>query len=433
MKKYFILFCYLFFLFRLNSISAQKLTLQDAIATALEKNYDIVLAKTDSAIAKRNNTIGNAGMLPDIGLNAGVNYSLNNLHQKYTNGTEIEQNKVNGLSANVSANLDWVLFDGLRMFFAKKRLAMTASFATLQLKDEVQRSIADVIISYFEIVKQKQTILAYEEAIKLAEERLKIATIKVDLGISPKTDALQARVDANARKADLLKQKALLETTKQSLNTLLARNVETDFEVEDTITFNAPLAVQSLQEINNNLAVQAAMVNVDISKQLLKETQAKRSPVIAANLAYNYNYSKSSAGFSLFNQQNGLNVGATFRFPLFNGFNINREVKISKLLVTQAETSAEQIKLQVSLQQKRAARDYGVATESLQLEEDNIEDARENLMISTERFRLSQSTSIEFREAEKSYEDTLLRLVSARYELKKAETELLLLSSKIVE
>lgn len=416
-----------------SSLLAQKLTVQDAVEICLEKNFDIVLARTDSAIAKRNNTIGNAGMLPSISVNAGVNYGLNNLHQKYTNGTEINRNAVNSLNANASANLNWTLFDGLKMFFAKKRLSMQESFSTLLLKDKVQASVADVLNSYFGIVQQKQNVAAYQEALKLAEERLKIATSKVELGVTSKTDALQARVDVNAIKSGLLKQLVLLENTKQALNTLLARNVETPFEVEDSIVFNKELSVQSLQEINNNFAVQAANVQAQISKQLLKETQALRSPVIVGNAAYSYNYSKSAAGFSLFNQQNGLTLGATLAFPIFNGLNLNRQVKIAKMNTLQAETNTEQIKLQVSLLQKKAAREFELAADVLKLEEENIGYARENVMIATERFKLSQSTSIEFREAQKSYEDALLRLVSARYDLKKAETELLRLSGKIVQ
>ena len=416
-----------------NLIAAQTLTLQDAISISLEKNYDIILAKTDSAIAKRNNTIGNAGMLPSISVNSGVNYGLSNLHQKFTNGTEINKNNVNALNANASANLNWTLFDGLKMFFTKKRLSMQESLATLQLKEQVQTSIAAVIIAYSNVVKQQQAVNAYNEAIKLAEERLKIATSKVELGVSAKTDALQARVDANARKAELLKQQALLETAKQNLNALLARNAETAFEVEDSISFNDKITAQSLQEINNNLTVQAALVQAGIAKQQLKEIQAKRSPVIVGNAAYSYTYSKSDAGFSLFNQQNGLTVGATLVFPLFNGLNINREVKIARLNITRAETGLEKIKLQITVQQKKAARDYEVAKQALQLEEENISYAKENVMIATERFKLSQSTSIEFREAQKSYEDALLRLVAARYDVKSTETELLRLSSKIIE
>lgn len=408
------------------------LTLDSAIALALANNYDVVLVKNDSAIAKKNNTIGNAGMLPQISVNGGASYGLTNIDQRFTNGTEIQRNDVASNNANVSANLSWTLFDGLRMFFLKKQLSLQQSLSVFQLRDQIQTTVANVITAYFSVVRQQQVINAYKEAIALAEERLKIASTKVDLGISAKTDALQARIDANARKAELIKQQALLDNTKQALNTLLARNVETPFNVSDSISINSDLSAKSLQEVNNNYTIQAAMAGVSIANQQRKIAQSQRSPVIVGNAAYSYNYAQSAAGFSLFSQNYGLGLGVTLSMPIFNGFNINRQVKVATIEVQSANTRYEQVKLQVAAAAKKAARDFEAAQQTLLLEQENIGYARENIMIAAERFKLSQSTSIEYREAQKSYEDALLRLANARFELKQAETELLRLNNKLV-
>jgi len=415
------------------SANAQSLlSVDSAIAIALQNNYDIVIAKNDSAVAHKNNTVGNAGMLPNLGINAGANYGLSNINQRFTNNTEIARNNVNSTNLNASANLNWTLFDGLRMFFAKKRLSLQESFAVVQLKDKVQNTVAQVITAYFEIVRQQQAVNAYKEAIALAEERLKIANTKVDLGVSGKTDALQARIDANARKAELLKQQVQLDNAKQNLNVLLSRNEETPFEVSNEVAFNDKLSAQSLQQSNSNYTIQAAMASVKIAQQQKRETQALRSPVIVGNASYSYSYAQSDAGFSLFNQNNGLGLGVTLSMPIFNGFNINRQVKVADLQVQTANTLYEQVKLQVAASAKKSVRTYETAKLALALEDENIGYAKENVTIATERFKLSQSTSIEFREAQKSYEDALLRLVNARYELKQAETELLRLNNKLI-
>ena len=421
------------FIFLSLSVNAQSLlTIDSAIALALQNNYDIIIAKNDSAIAHKNNTIGNAGMLPNLSVNGGASYGLNNINQRFTNGTEINRSGVNSTNFNASANLNWTLFDGLRMFFAKKRLSLQESFAVLQLKDRVQNTIAQIITAYYEIVRLQQAVSAYKEAIALSEERLKIATTKFELGVSGKTDALQARIDANARKAELLKQQVLLENAKQNLNVLLSRNEETPFEVTNQVVFNENLSAQSLQQTNANYTIQAAMASVKIAQQQKRETQALRSPVIIGNAAYNYSYAQSDAGFSLFSQNNGLGLGATLSMPIFNGFNINRQVKVASLQVQTSNILYEQVKLQVAAGVKNSARAFENAKIVLVLEEENIGFAKENVTIATERFKLSQSTSIEFREAQKSYEDALLRLVNARYELKQAETELLRLNNKLI-
>ncbi len=434
------IFCFLFhsslliaLIFLSVSANAQsQLTIDAAIALALQNNYDIIIARNDSAIAHKNNTIGNAGMLPNLNVNGGANYGLNNINQRFTNGTEIIRNSVNSTNINVSADLNWTLFDGLRMFFAKKRLSLQETFAVLQLKNSVQNTIALIIVAYYDIVRLQQTVSAYKEAIALSNERLKIATTKFELGVSGKTDALQARIDVNARKAELLKQQVLLDNAKQNLNVLLSRNEGISFEVTNEVVFNENITAQSLQQTNSNYTIQAAMASVKIAQQQKRETQALRSPVIVGNAAYSYAYSQSDAGFVLFSQNNGLGLGVTISMPIFNGFNINRQVKVAGIQLQTSNTRYMQAKLQVAAAVKSSARAFETAKLALVLEEENIGYAKENVTIATERFKLSQSTSIEFREAQKSYEDALLRLVNARYELKQAETELLRLNNKLI-
>jgi outer membrane protein len=68
----------------------------------------------------------------------------------------------------------------------------------------------------------------------------------------------------------------------------------------------------------------------------------------------------------------------------------------------------------------------------LELEEENIQLAKENVAIALERFRQGVSTNLELREAQRSLEEAYNRLISARYNTKVAETELLRLKGELV-
>jgi outer membrane protein len=63
------------------------LTAEQAVAIVLQNNYSILIAKNDNLISQKNNTVGNAGMLPTVSATLGDNYSLTNLNQKFSNGT----------------------------------------------------------------------------------------------------------------------------------------------------------------------------------------------------------------------------------------------------------------------------------------------------------------------------------------------------------
>ena len=59
-------------------LQAQTLPLEEAIKKSLSQNLNIQLTDQSIAIAEEQNSIGNAGMLPTIDLNAGGSYSNSN-------------------------------------------------------------------------------------------------------------------------------------------------------------------------------------------------------------------------------------------------------------------------------------------------------------------------------------------------------------------
>ena len=68
----------------------QKLSQDEAVSIALKNNYDILVARNASDMAKINNTAGNAGMLPNVAVTSSENYSMSNVYQLYTNVPEIK-------------------------------------------------------------------------------------------------------------------------------------------------------------------------------------------------------------------------------------------------------------------------------------------------------------------------------------------------------
>ena len=413
-----------------NLCAQETLTVEQAIELALKNNYDIQIVKNDAEIAARNNTIGNAGMLPRIDATFADNYTLINLNQKFTNGTEINRNDVTGNNISAGVALNWTLFDGLKMFATKGKLKRLAEIGELQFKDEIQTSVANVMNAYYDVVRAQQQVKAIEEAIKISNERAKLADMKFQVGSASKVDLLQAKVDLNEQKSNLLTQRKTIEQRKGDLNTLLAQNIETDFSVTDSIPFTDP---NLSADLDKNFQLQTAMKNIEVAKFEKKEAFSQFLPNLNGNLGYNYNRSNSTAGFSLFNQTYGLNAGFSVNIPLFNGLNTIRQNKIASIQILSSQFNLEKTRFQIKLSNYKALKDFTNAKEQLSLEEQNILLADENQKIALERFRLAQSTAIELREAQISFVNAQTRLVSARYAAKVAETEMLRLQGSLVK
>ncbi len=109
----------LLFLLNGSLFSQNLLTMEEAVKTALENNYGIKLIKVDQVASRLNNTLGNAGFLPDISMNLGRNYNVNNTRQEFFNGDIREGDNVQSNTLNTNIQLNWTIFDGMRMFVRK--------------------------------------------------------------------------------------------------------------------------------------------------------------------------------------------------------------------------------------------------------------------------------------------------------------------------
>ncbi len=170
---------------------------------------------------------------------------------------------------------------------------------------------------------------------------------------------------------------------------------------------------------------------------LLKEKTAERYPVVAFNSAYNYSRTDNKAVVNpftpLFSRNNGFNYGLGISIPILNGYNIKRQIQQSRLDIDYLKIAYQSQEATIHSGINIAFKEYIMQQQALALEEDNIILAKENLLISLERFRLGVSTYLELRETQKSLEDAYTRLLDARYNTKLAEIDLMRLNGNLIK
>lgn len=434
MKKYKI-GIFIAMIFTAVMLNAQELlTPEDAVSYALNKNFDIVLAKNDADIAKINNNKATAGMFPKINITTGDVFNLSNVNQKFTTGQTVNKNWVPINSFNAGLNMNWTIFDGMRMFATKDRLAALQSLGDIQLKNQIQNTVAQVLEAYYDISRQVQQIKALQETAKISEERVALSQKKLDVGYSDKTPLLQAKVDFSTQKINILQQQTILQQKKILLNNLMGRAANTDFSVVDTITVDVLPEWESIKDssVANNYLVQSALKNIDIAKFQHKEINAQRMPSINFTSGYTFTQNNSKAGLQLFNRSYGPTFGLNAIIPIFNGGMVKKQLEASAVNIASQEVQLAQVKNNLDAQVLSAYQNFDYAQKVLQLNEETVQAARENVEITLERFRLNESNSLDIRTAQSSLEDALYNVILARYNAKIAEIELKKLSNKLV-
>jgi outer membrane protein len=409
------------------------LSLKDAIDAAMDQNFDIRIAKVELDQAKANNTIGNAGMLPAVTAIGGLNGNITDAHIELSSGDVQNRKGARSETLSGAVQLDWVLFDGLRMFTNKKRLEQLESIGSTALKLQIQSAIANVIAGYAEVVRQKQQLVAIDTAMALAKVRMDLAQRKFEVGTSAKTDYLQAQVDYNASKSSFLVQAAALRQAKDSLMILLGRDQFANYDVQDSLHLNKDINYKDKDLwLDRNFSLQLARQQKVISEYDLKLANQAQLPVLNFSADYNYNRTQNGAGVTIYNRTYGPQAALNMSLPLFNGFNLQRQKKVARQEVFRQDLLVKQLSTRIAARYRTAWRSYDNALQALALEKENIKYAKENVMIQQARFRVGVANTLELREAENSYVTALTRLVDAAYTVKVTETRLLEIENNLV-
>lgn len=410
-----------------------KLSVDDAIRMAVEKNFDVEIVKNEQQIGAINNNWGTAGLWPNINLNSTIGIASNNLEQKFFDGREIKRDGAILKNINAGFAVSWRIFDGMRMFASKRRLEELEKMGELGFRSQVNTTVFNVIASYYEIVQLNQQRKALQATIKFFEERKLIAESRFTIGTAPKTDFLQAEVDLNQQKGSLLAIENSIRVAKANFNNLLARKPETVFEVMDVIEPDAGLTYAALLQKaqTDNYDLLLAQSSLSVLVQQKREIISQRLPSVTLNGSYNFNQSKNSAGQFLLNRNSGPSGNVGIAIPIFQGGNIKRQEQVADIGIKNQQIVIDRLKNQVNTSLLNAYYNFQNALNLVKLEKNTLALIEENNLIATERFRKLAITSLELRQVQIDYINGQTRYINSLYMAKLAEAEMKLLAGDL--
>ncbi|MEJ1236651.1 TolC family protein [Chryseolinea sp. T2] len=424
-----------------TSVKAQTtvVSLEEVIALAIEQNYDVRVASTLSHSAQVDDKFSVGAFFPVINATGSRTWNVNNQRQILRNDSLVERNGVrtNNIAAALQAN--WLVFDGGRMFATRERLDQLAQQGVINVKDQMVQTISQVVLNYFNIVRQKQQLTAIRELVVLGEERVRLADRRLAVGTGAKPELLQAKVDLNAQRTAAITQETTIAQLKDQLSGLVNKRLPVVYDVADTIIIDLDISQEDVQSKTetSNYTLQSFKKGVDIASLSVRERRGETYPFISLIGAYNFSRTENEVVINnftpLFNRNSGFNYGLTASFPIMNGFLNRRNIAQARINLDRSKLLYEQTKINIDVAIRNAYVAYENAKKVLLIEEETIGLAKENIYIALESFKRSANTFIEVRTAQQSLADAYNRLINARYVAKVAETELLRLSGQLLQ
>lgn len=419
------------------SATAQNvLTLNDAIQQALSKNFDLQIARNDEDVATLLNNWGNAGRLPTVSAAAGYNFSNNNLDQRLSNGTNIKRNGASFQSENASVVAQWRVFNGFRVVAAKSRLDEQQKIANLNVRQQANVLVYNVISSYINLLRFQAQQKANQETLLLFEERMKLAENRFNIGVAGKSDYLQAAADYNAAKTNIMTIENNIEQEKVRLNNILSRNPSEAFTTSDAsmtdVSFDdRDKILAAIDTLNPSMLMARSQLAVLYQQQ--REINANRLPTVTLNAGAGLNNSVNSAGFTLRNTTYGPNAGIQLAIPIFQGGVVKQNLKVNAVQQKSQQVQIESLRNDLMTALAAAYNNYNNAKKLYDLELQTLEVVKENNVIAMERFRKASITSVELRQTQINLIESQTRMINARYQMKQAEADVLLVMGKLVE
>ena len=401
-------------------------------------SFGVKIANNNLEVAKNNTSIYNTGFLPTASISSGANYSRNNQTNTPQTGVATSTTGAVTKSYNASIGLNYTLFDGLGRKYNYQQLKETYNLTELQARETIENTYLQLFTSYFQIARLTENKKNLNEALSISKQRLLRAKYQYEYGQSTKLELLNAEVDVNNDSINVINANQQLSNAKRGLNVVLGIEKEVNYTVETNVEFQKLMNFESLQQktIANNSILKQNEKNIAISEFNIKINKANYLPTLGLNTAYGWNQNDNENLANAFQPKstssNGLNAGLSLSWNLFDGGSTKTRVANAKIAVENQQILLAQQKVTIDNTLKNTWENYNNQLFIIKAQEKNVLTTQNNFERSTERYKLGQVTSIEFRQAQINFINSKTALNNAKFDAKLIELQLLQLSGDIL-
>lgn len=423
-------------LFQIFGANAQQLvTLDAAIAIALEKNHSIKISKNDITIAENKATLGNAGLLPDLDINISGNVSSLDTKVDFTGSLPSEEKAgANSNSVFASLDLSYTLFDGFKNKYKLQSLRVTSLEKQLSYSAQIEKTIIDVINAYYNLINVQANLANDKETYNYSVNRYNDVANEVKYGQNTELELLTSKGYINTDSSRVLNTQLKFQKAVLDLNNVLGMDTLSGTEIFDnSINLTKNMAKEELFEkmFTNNIDIQIANSSLLKSEIDVKSNKYFYMPKIALNASYGYGNQEYEVGAMLLNKTIGPSVGLTIKRNVFAGDRKRKDLENARIAYSSQQISLEETKLFLNADFEKAWLNYQYYLTLIPIEQNNVVIAEQRFKKTQSQYKLGQSSNLEFRDAQINLKKTNSTLNEAKINAKLAEWELLRMAGLI--
>ena len=457
-------FTFLLCTFHLYSQERQdtmKLSLQDALDVALEKNTQLRNSSLDVKIADEEVWITTAQGLPQVSANGSYNNNLSLSTQLFPNFIEPtilkvlmdqgvlppdtpipEPEKIEvqfGTQHNVTGTIqaNQLIFSGpyivglqaARVYknLAKEKYEMTK----LNVKSNVTNT-------YHSILLTKRNIGILKENLDNLNKTLEDTRAMYKNGMAEETDVDQLRLNVKSLENNLKTTQRQLESLRNLLKIQMGVDLETPIVATESLQRlvaenQLKKSFQTDFNVEQNINYKASKTQVELSELDLKRQKSNFLPTLSAFYSFTENAMRDE--FNFFDSgepwYESSMVGFQLNVPIFSSFQRYSKVQKAELNLKKSRNNLEDTRKNLRNKFIQARNDYLTAFEKYENDKENKKLAKKIFNRTNKKYKEGMATSMELTQAndkylqmESAYISSLIQLLNAKVELEKILNEL---------
>ena len=390
-----------------------SLTLQQAVAIALEKNPLRKAAIADTKVASAGIRDARSSLLPHLSF---TETATRGDDPVYVFGSRLRQQRfttadfaLNSLNTPLPVGDfttrfggTWNLFDSFATWHGVNQARQMNEAAGHQLERTDQEIVFRVISSYYGVLLAAKQLEVAEQSAKTTRSIMDRSQARFDSGLVVESDLLMAKVRMAERQQEVIRDTNSLEEARAELNTAVGMPVESPFQLTEGLAERA-LPIPALQDVE-----QQALTNRPDLKSIASEQAAQRQSVAIAKSSFGPRVN-AFADWEMDNPTllaggggNNWLTGIEVQFDIFQGGAKRAELSRQRALEDKVAAMKQAASDAVRLEVRRAYYETDANRQQIEVARAAIAQAQESLRINQDRYGSGLTTITDLLSAEEA-------------------------------
>jgi outer membrane protein TolC len=409
------------------------LTLDRAIALALEQNRDVMVAQNERYKAEAQINEAWAGALPQITLSG--QYMRNILPQvlflpanTFFNPTD--QTQVFALGANnaysLGANIAQPLYN--RKVGVALEIAHTyRDYINEAFHTTTQDVTLAVKKAYYGVLLCAKLVEANRQGLEIVRANCENIRSQYSHGNAAEYDLLRAEVELANTEPALISAENNLLLARNALKTLLAIPLETDVDVTGEFTFEVvapPLLEESRKDaLTNNPSIAGLRLRESLLEKNITVESSEYFPSLSLFGSYQFQSQDNTFNFNNYLWAKSMSVGLQLSFTIFNGFRTGARTEQASIEHEEARYQRLKAEEGLRVQVQSAELKMGESKKRIEGQQKNIEQAEKAVHIAQTRYRSGVGTQLELLDSQVAMTRAQTNYAQAIYDFLVARAE----------